>query len=372
MKTAEKGFRLHLDLGPEVTSPRARTRPHARYAIGRALLLTASVDTVLAGFFALALGQPFQVCLVYSQAIGLSICLLSFGAYRLLGAEKGKWQASLVAIPLGGVIGIAIGRFWESGYALPVPLGDPRTLAAALVGAVICGAAMSYYFHSQVALARGRAELREELLRRAEDAQRITEAELKLLQAQIEPHFLFNTLSNVLQLLEADPQAARRMLMNLTSYLRASLRRTRSGATTLDEELELVRAYLEIQQVRMGARLAYRIDCPPELRDLPLPPLLLQPLVENAVQHGLEPRPSGGEVTVCAAREEGALVLEVKDTGVGLAADHPPGLGLGNVRARLRALAEGQGTLVLKPSPPHGLCVRLTLPLKEGVLGRAG
>jgi sensor histidine kinase YesM len=151
--------------------------------------------------------------------------------------------------------------------------------------------------------------------------------------------------------------------MNLTRYLRASLQRTRAGATTLGEELDLVRAYLEIQAQRMGARLAYRLECPEELGSLPLPPLLLQPLVENALRHGIEANPTGGEVWVRGAREEDALVLEVLDTGPGIAAGSRAGVGLANVRARLRAISQGRGSMVIKPNAPHGLCVRLSLPL---------
>jgi sensor histidine kinase YesM len=201
------------------------------------------------------------------------------------------------------------------------------------------------------------------MLHRAEYERQLTETELKLLQAQIEPHFLFNTLSNVLQLVDGDPRAAKRMLVNLTSYLRASLQRTRTGATMLGEELDLVRAYLEIQAERMGARLAWCIDCAPELRGLPLPPLLLQPLVENAVRHGLEPSRGGGEVRVLARREADVLVLEVQDTGVGIGAGSGSGVGLANIRARVRAVSQGEGRMVIQSHVPHGLCVRIALPL---------
>jgi len=212
----------------------------------------------------------------------------------------------------------------------------------------------------------GRARLREELLRRAEDARHLAEAELKLLQAQIEPHFLFNTLSNILQLIHTDPPGAHRMLMNLTNYLRGSLRRTRAGATTVVEELDLVRAYLDIQAMRMGGRLSYRIACAPDLRYTPLPPLLVQPLVENAIRHGLEPLPAGGEVAVSVSREGDALVLEVIDNGLGIDPHRPPGVGLSNVRDRVEAISQGRGSVVLRANAPTGVCVRISLPLGSG------
>jgi LytS/YehU family sensor histidine kinase len=153
------------------------------------------------------------------------------------------------------------------------------------------------------------------------------------------------------------------MLENLVAYLRASLQRTRAGPTTLGEELTLVRAYLEIQGVRMGARLRWAIEVPDDLRALELPPLILQPLVENAVRHGLEPRPGGGSVAVRARREEGDLVLEVEDTGLGLTGDPTPGIGLSNVRARLAALYPERASLQVRQSGTEGLSVRMTIPL---------
>jgi sensor histidine kinase YesM len=158
----------------------------------------------------------------------------------------------------------------------------------------------------------------------------------------------------------------------VTSYLRGALRRTRAGATSLGEELDLVRAYLEIQGVRMGSRLAWSIDCPPELRGVPLPPLLLQPLVENALRHGLEPRPSGGKISVRAAVLDGGLSLEVRDDGPGLDPRRPAGLGLTNVRERVRVFSRGQGTLSLHPVEPGGLCARIALPVEAAAPGAAG
>jgi LytS/YehU family sensor histidine kinase len=241
-------------------------------------------------------------------------------------------------------------------------------LSGSLAGTIIFGVAASLYFHTRAEMAQARARLQDEELRRVENEQRLTAAELKLLQAQIEPHFLFNTLSNVLQLVDANPPGAKRMLLNLTSYLRASLQRTRSGATTLGEELDLVNAYCEIQAVRMGPRLTFRVECPAALRGVALPPLLLQPLVENAVRHGLEPQPAGGDVCVRIAQAGDILHLEVIDTGLGLKAGSAPGIGLANVHDRVRAISHGRGTMVTKPNSPSGMCVHIELPLSAAPL----
>jgi hypothetical protein len=358
------------ETAPAIRAPRDPSQPStlelAVGSLGRAQLIVVAANTLIAGFFAAVQGSPFLRCLLYTQLIGNAMFWLNWALHRFQGLTAITWKTSVVAILLGCVLGLPVARLCDVGV-LGGRFLDAGVLLPPLAGALVFGPIVAHYFHARAQVAEGQARLRGEMLRRLEDEQRLTEAELKLLQAQIEPHFLFNTLSNILQLVDADPPNAKRMLLNLTSYLRASLHRTRAGATTVGEELNLVRAYLEIQAVRMGTRLAYRIDCPVELRGLALPPLLLQPLVENAVRHGLEPGPGGGEVRVQVAREDHALVLRVQDTGVGLDPERPSGVGLANVRARVRAVSGGRGSLAMSPHPPHGLSVRIALPLSGGV-----
>jgi sensor histidine kinase YesM len=176
---------------------------------------------------------------------------------------------------------------------------------------------------------------------------RITEAQLKLLQGQIEPHFLFNTLANVQSLIDFDPERAKLMLERFTDYLRSSLGQLRGEQTTLAQEFAMLEAYLGLMQLRMGERLQTRLALPADLSGTQLPPLLLQPLVENAIHHGLEPKIEGGTVTVSALRADDQLVLEVSDDGQGL--DGPRrrsgnGVALDNIRARL--------TIPLAPTAP--------------------
>jgi signal transduction histidine kinase len=187
-------------------------------------------------------------------------------------------------------------------------------------------------------------------------------ANLRALQAQIEPHFLFNTLANVAGLLDADPPKAKHMLESFIRFLRASLAATRAQSTTLGDEAGLIAAYLDVLQVRMGSRLRYAIDVPPELGAQPLPPMLLQPLVENAIRHGLEPKVEGGEVRVRARREGAHVVLEVTDSGVGFAPATRGGVGLTNLRERLKAIYEGRARLHIGENAPAGALVRLTIP----------
>ena len=199
-------------------------------------------------------------------------------------------------------------------------------------------------------------------------AQLLAEAKLNALQAQIEPHFLYNTLANVVGLIETQPAQARHMLERFIDYLRASLAASRAGSATLGSELDMVAAYLDVLAVRMGSRLRYRFEVGEGCRELVIAPMLIQPLIENAVAHGLEPKVEGGEICVRSAIVGAQLCIEVSDTGAGLS-DAPPkpggGVGLSNIRARLRSLYDGRAQVQLLENQPCGITVRLMLPLSE-------
>ena len=213
--------------------------------------------------------------------------------------------------------------------------------------------------------------------RRLAAEKRATEAQLRLLQAQIEPHFLFNTLANVETLLDHDLPKARQMLASFTDYLRASLGALRQQESPLSQELELARSYLLLLQARMEERLQFSIEASDAAQRVVLPPLLLQPLVENAVVHGLEPAIAGGTVQVRARVENTPagrqLVLEVQDDGRGLDAPARPGhrprqkpgtgLALDNIRQRLAGRYGTEAKLELQALQPHGTLARITLPL---------
>jgi LytS/YehU family sensor histidine kinase len=327
--------------------------------------LTLLYNTAVAFGFTFMGVNDLRSSLVYSHAIGLSIFVLARVLRRRQDPPGRGWPLA-VAVPIGTVAGVTI-----ASLLLGIDLGrqvsdHPRVIATVLGGALVFGSAASYYFHARTAAVVAEGRIREQAMQRVVDEQRLTAANLKLLQAQIEPHFLFNTLSNVIHLIDASPSQARQMLVNLTTYLRASLQRTRAGETSLGEELDLVRAYLEIQSVRMGERLTYRIDAPAELLANALPPLLIQPLVENAVRHGLEPKPVGGQVDVSARRQGDMLVLRVRDTGLGIDEKAPPGVGLANVRERVMAVSAGAGSLVIQPNDPTGVVVQVSLPIARG------
>jgi sensor histidine kinase YesM len=203
------------------------------------------------------------------------------------------------------------------------------------------------------------------------------EARLTVLQAQIEPHFLFNTLANVRRLCEVDPERGRHMLASLLDYLRAALPAMRRSSTALAEEFGLVRAYLTVLQHRMGERLRFNIELSDRLANAQIPPLILPTLVENAVRHGLGPLPEGGTITVRAVRRDGQVVMSVADDGAGFQAVSGSGVGLANTRARLSALFGNAAVLSLRGNHPRGVVAEVRLPYAdtaadtEAVLARA-
>ncbi len=213
-------------------------------------------------------------------------------------------------------------------------------------------------------LARAQAQQLQFELERSRLEKQALDARMQLLQAQIEPHFLFNTLANVQALVESGSPRAPAVLKSLIAYLRAALPRLHDGAPTLGNELALVRAYLELMQMRMPDRLQFGFDVDPALADERFPPMALLTLVENAVQHGIDPAEDGGRIEVGAQRDagSGALRLWVADSGVGLDPKAAAGTGLANLRARLQAMFGPQARLLLDEQPPHGLRAEIQLP----------
>ncbi|MBL8327280.1 MAG: histidine kinase [Rubrivivax sp.] len=261
------------------------------------------------------------------------------------------------ALFFGGVplLGVCIG--WPLGGTLITlvtegsrqPIFNPE----AVIGALLVSVLISFLFYKHF----------EAKARQIEAEKRATEAQLRLLQAQIEPHFLFNTLANVQALIDHDAPRARQMLDRFTEYLRASLTEMRRAEASLDDELRLAEAYLLVQQTRMEERLRFRIEADAAARQVRLPPLLLQPLVENALHHGLEPQVEGGTVIISARIEGPSLILEVSDDGRGLAAAPRKGAGmaLANVRERLATAFGNDGGLELI-ALERGTRARLRLP----------
>lgn len=207
-------------------------------------------------------------------------------------------------------------------------------------------------------------------LREQEISKLATEAELRALRAQISPHFLFNALNTVGYLIQTSPDRALDALLRLTGLLRGALQRSAGEFTTLGQEIDLIESYLEIERARFEERLRVRIDVPFSERSIRIPTLLVQPLVENAVKHGIGPRKAGGQVTVIARRTAGMLHVSVEDTGAGieesaLASARKHGVGLANVEERLRCHYGEDGSLLIRSEPGLGTTAEITLPVTD-------
>jgi hypothetical protein len=215
------------------------------------------------------------------------------------------------------------------------------------------------YFRAQAAAA---ADLAASTVAAERALEQTTEARLQMLEAQIEPHFLFNTLANVKRLYQTEPGTGRRMLDNLMRYLQEALPRMREGDHTLGRDVALTEAYLGVQQIRMGSRLSYSVDVSDDLRTVRLPPMVVLTLAENAIKHGLNPLPQGGSLSIRASREGEQVVVRIADTGRGFAKTSGGGTGLANVRARLSLAFGDAASLQLRANSPGGVVATIAVP----------
>jgi hypothetical protein len=218
-----------------------------------------------------------------------------------------------------------------------------------------------------VAGGKRRAELTaDEATKRAETEQlqrTVVEARMQALQAQIEPHFLFNTLASIDQLIQTDPPRASKMQRSLIRYLRSAMPQMRDGRRpSLGQQIDLCSAFLEIMAVRMEDRMQSAISVPEGLKSAVFPSMMLQTLVENAIRHGLEPKAEGGRLEISAEVVDGQLAVHVLDTGVGFTPRAEAGVGLANVRERLKALYNDRAELIIDLPPAGGTCATIKVP----------
>ncbi len=322
-------------------------------------------------------GRMLWMNLLTAHCIGFAIFGLIGSAGYLIGGKKidawpgvkRGWFFSLLALA-----GVAVG--YAIAFAL-IAIIDERFTLRWVSGWFVAGALMVWavlsllfwrFYSDRAKLAEAESRHVAERARAEQLERHALDAQLRSLQAQIEPHFLFNTLANVVSLIDGKPADARRMLERLIELLRASLSASRAQHTTLGQEIDLVRTYLDILAIRMAGRLRYEIDVEPSLREYPLAPLLLQPLVENAIQHGLEPKIEGGRLRVVARAQGDVTEILIEDDGLGFGATtHGGGVGLSNLRERLAALFGGAARLTIEDAQP-GTRVRLRLPASGPIL----
>jgi signal transduction histidine kinase len=266
-----------------------------------------------------------------------------------------------------------LSQVMDSGHGTPSGLSTLRLETSSSAGSKLAWIVVIGSIVLKVS-ARGKVEAEAAASAAEENADRealkrqVAEARMAAMEAQVEPHFLFNTLASIDHLIETDPATASRMQKHFIAFLRAtlpSLRESTPGSIQpLERELEIVQPYLELFKIRMGSRLQTRIEVPPELLRAAFPPMMLQSLVENAIKHGLEPKPEGGQLQIVARSENNSLILEVTDTGLGFGASPVPGAGIGlkNIEERLRLLFGDRAGLQITTPPTGGTRVTLRLP----------
>ncbi|WP_374354378.1 sensor histidine kinase [Limnohabitans sp.] len=300
--------------------------------------------------------------LVYSYAISTLIWAFTdlprFVLRRWLGAAPPTyWPPAgraalmlLIGILLGYALGTWIGDLYAGHSTWDLLVLNRQRFVGLLVSSVAISAAFIGFFYQ-----RGKTEA---LQRQA------SEAQLMLLQSQLEPHMLFNTLAHVRALVQTEPARALTMLDHLDDYLRASLQATRQPWQTLAQELARLDDYLSLMAIRLGPRLRFEWVLPPDLGAQPVPSFILQPLVENAIRHGIEPSVQGGQIHIAAERDGDHLHIRVRNTGAPLPKPMPEGYGLTHVRERLRSLMGAHAKMTLYTASDGSTCAHLQWPLR--------
>jgi len=338
---------------------------------GRRVRAPAIACGVIAALFSFT-WQP-RLYELWLQVFGIGLgLLLVFGLFerwpRRLPRGLARWALQVVAV------GVAVPILVFAAYTLRTKAGAPPFWAdkdrlEGFLTFVFLGTLLAPWMALSALVRQREAWAHEQALafelERSELARQALDARMRLLSAQVQPHFLFNTLANVQALVEAGSPRAAQLLQSLTAYLRAAVPRLDDAATTLGQELDLVRAYLQLMQMRMPDRLQFALHVAPDTLLLRCPPMTLLTLAENAVRHGIDPRIDGGRIDIHAALRDGRCHLSVADTGVGL---QPSGGGLGTglaaLRERLLLVFGGDAMLALREAEPHGVVVELDFPAR--------
>ena len=353
---------------PPIDDLEARTHMIDRKRWIKSLAYTALFNTIIALFLtSLEFGNGFLSNLIFSQSIGLTICSCVLAGHFFLKAYSPFRHLVMIisTITIGTVAGAILGALLSGIRLSTFFQWWPGLFVQTVFIGILFGSVITYFFFSRERIVQARTLIQEERILRLTIEKKEVETRLKLLQAQMEPHFLFNTLSNILSLVDSDKEKGKTMLSDLIRYLRSSLSRTRMAESTMGQEVEMIRAYMNIFKVRMGERLRYRIDIPESLMARPFPPMLVQPLVENAIKHGLEPKIDGGEVSIRVEETRDSIRLIVSDTGLGFHEENERGIGLDNVRQRLRSLYDDRARLILEENSPSGLKTIIEVPNDE-------
>lgn len=316
----------------------------------------------------------------WAGAFGLTALILLSLTVALTGAWFGPSRFKtgtrsfvlLLGVTLAGAVAGGLGANFAQQTSLAGVAEDfMRAAPNILIGGLIAGLVYAVLMVSIVQYRRGQLQRRNQQLERQAQQERmgrqLADARLKLMQAQVEPHFMFNTLASVRQLAEGKAPEAAELTAQLIAFLRGGLASLREDTTTLGCEFKVMEAYLSIMQIRMHDRLAFTLELPEALQHLPVPPAMLISLVENSIKHGVEPSLEGGRIDVSAASEDRRLRITVKDTGQGPnLSQSGGGVGLDNIRQRLRVLFSDQARLIVSRNTPHGFIAVIDLPMADG------
>jgi signal transduction histidine kinase len=360
---------------PTASTASPETLPPQATLSATGIALACGFAVVVALLFSTFFATPLPVLLGRTLFLAMALLLVFVLAQRWPERWRPRWlpRWALPALAVGmaaplaawGVYLVSVGGDIEAMFDNP---GRRTGFVVTTVTALLIGLVVTLASQLREREARARALELKLALQRSQLEKQALAAQLTLLQAQVEPHFLFNTLANVQALVDSGSPRASEVLTSLVAYLRTAVPRLQgdSGveiAPTLEDELGRVRAYLALMQLRMPDRLAFRIVSEPSIAGLRLPPLTLMTLVENAIRHGVDPSLDGGEIEVGArALDADRALLWVADTGVGMAESAEPGTGLTNLRERVAAFWGQAAALRWQPVLPHGLRVEIEVP----------
>lgn len=362
-----------LNYSHAMPTPAASAKPRglAQMLSWRRVRFTLLASTPLGLMLSAGSSTATPIVVARAMIVGLFVMLV-FGLFeqwpRRLPKRLARWALQLMgvvaAVPIGALI-----AYWVTTGGDPQFAENPKRVNGYLhlffAGVLFAPwIALGAMVRQREAFARDQALAFE--LERSEFERKALDARLKLLQAQVEPHFLFNTLANVQALVHAGSPQASRVLESLIEYLRAAVPRLHDPATTLGQELHLVRAYLDVMQMRMPDRLQFALRIDEVATELRCPPMTLLTLVENAVRHGIDPSEEGGRIDVDVWLRDGRCCVRVTDTGVGLQpTSNGLGTGLSTLRERLQLAFGGDAQLRLTEVEPHGVCAELDFPARQ-------
>ena len=337
-----------------------------RYPLGAAALVGLLLMTVWRDdHYATLFGRVFFIAIVATLAFGL------FEQWPArMPRRVARWVVQVVAVAVTIPLAVFV-AYYVTTQADPVPFWHENLPLLGFGIMTFLGLVLAPWMAVSALIGQISGEAQRQALafelERSELERKAIDARMRVLQAQVEPHFLFNTLANVRELVDSGSTQASPVLTSLIAYLRAAVPRLHEGATTVAQELELVHAYLGVMHMRMPDRLQFAVHADDTALMLSCPPMTLLTLVENAVRHGIDPSEDGGRIEICVAVDGGRCRAQVMDSGVGLGAPSDGlGTGLATLRERLQLIFGDDASLRLIPISPHGVCAELEFPAIEG------